>query len=177
MMRFVRKAFARFAAREEGTATLEFVIVIPVLTTIFLASVESGFYMTRWVMMDQALDQVVRDVRMGALPGLNHAGLAAEICARVAILRDCETNLLIEMNEIDPATFALPPTPVTCINRADRIEPVLGRYDAPSQPMLVRVCMIQDPIFPTTGFGLRMKMQGQDGYAMIATSLYANEPF
>lgn len=176
MMRFLRKAFARFAAREDGTATAEFVIAVPVLVTIFLASVESGLYMTRWVMMDRALDQVMRDVRLGNMPGVTHAELRAAICERAAILRDCNNTLMVELLPINPNTWAMPATPVTCINRAEDIEPVLGRLGEPSEPMLVRLCVVQDPIFPTTGMGLRMKMPGQDGYALIAMSLYANEP-
>lgn len=176
MMRFVRNAFARFAAREEGTATAEFVIAVPVLITIFLASIESGFYMTRWVMMDQALDHVMREVRLGNMPGVTHAELRTAICERAAILHDCESTLMVELQPVNPTTWAMPATPVTCINRAEDIEPVLGPTGGPSEPMLVRLCVVQDPIFPTTGLGLRMKMEGQDGYAMIAMSLYANEP-
>jgi TadE-like protein len=194
MMRFIAKAGARFAARtkgvaarfamcrdgfaarEDGTATAEFVIAVPVIVTIFLASIESGLYMTRWVMMDQALDHVMRDIRLGAMPGVTHAELRDAICERAAILRDCDQNLLIEMQSINTANWTMPGTPVTCINRAEDIEPVLGPLGGANEPMLVRLCVVQDPIFPTTGLGLRMKMDGQDGYAMIAMSVYANEP-
>lgn len=194
MMRFIAKAGAwlaartkgvaarfslhkdGFAAREDGTATAEFVIAVPVIVTIFLASIESGLYMTRWVMMDQALDHVMRDIRLGAMPGVTHAELRDAICERAAILRDCDQNLLIEMQSINTANWTMPGTPVTCINRAEDIEPVLGPLGGANEPMLVRLCVVQDPIFPTTGLGLRMKMDGQDGYAMIAMSVYANEP-
>jgi len=171
-----QNAALRFAAREDGTATAEFVIAVPVLITIFLASVESGLYMTRWVMMDQALDHVMRDIRLGAMPGVTHAELRAAICERAAILHDCNQNLMIEMLPINPTTWAMPATATMCINRAEDIEPVLGPQGGANEPMIVRLCVVQDPIFPTTGLGLRMKMDGQDGYAMIAMSVYANEP-
>ena len=55
MMRFMKR-LARGFRREDGTASVEFVMVVPVLLTVFMASFESGLLMTRSIMLEQAVD-------------------------------------------------------------------------------------------------------------------------
>ncbi|MEZ5796378.1 MAG: hypothetical protein R3D63_02055 [Paracoccaceae bacterium] len=42
--------------------------------------------------------------------------------------------------------------------------------------MIVRVCAVQDPFFPTTGLGLQLKADAEGGYQLIAASVFVNEP-
>ena len=46
--------------REDGTAAMEFVLVIPVIMMIFMASFESGLLMTRSIMLEQSVDMTMR---------------------------------------------------------------------------------------------------------------------
>ncbi len=42
--------------------------------------------------------------------------------------------------------------------------------------MLVRVCVIQDAIFPTSGIGLGLSVDSLGGYALISRSAFVVEP-
>jgi hypothetical protein len=176
----VRTALSRLFRRtraEDGTATVEFVIVVPMVLMIFMASVEAGFYMAKHVMLERGVDMAIRDVRLGQVPVVNQEVLREMICEGAHILVDCEDVLLIEMRPVSTETFDLPAAPATCINRGEEVEPMTDVLPGGSgEFMIVRACAIQDPMFPSTGIGLRLRADAQGGYQMIASSLFVNEP-
>ena len=45
-----------------------------------------------------------------------------------------------------------------------------------SEPVLVRVCVRQDAMFPSTGVGLGLQQDAQGGYALVARSVFVNDP-
>jgi Flp pilus assembly protein TadG len=166
-----------FLRSQEASSTVEFVLTVPVLMTIFMASVESGMMMVRSVMMDQAVDHVMRDLRLNNLGAVNHASLRNEICDRLTMIDNCRSAVKIELTPISTQTWAVPTAPATCINRAQPMEPYADfSVGGANEPMLVRVCVTVDPIFPMTGMGLRMRSDGQGGYTIVAMSVFANEP-
>lgn len=171
------KRIARAFRREDGTATIEFVMAVPVLLTVFMASFESGLLMVRSIMLDQATDMTMRELRLGHIPLPTSAILKKEICKRTTIIRDCEANIMIELNRISKTSWAFPSNNVACIDRDEEILPVVN-YIVPTQNdlMLVRVCVVQDALFPTTGVGLALPKDGKDGYAVVATSAFSAEP-
>lgn len=173
----IRRALSRLLRREDGTATVEFVLVVPIVVTIFIASVEAGFYMAKHVMMERGLDLVMRDVRLGNLGSFEDNKLRKLVCAATPILEDCENSLMVEMRPISTASFDMPAEDAPCVNRgeetkaADHVTP-----GGSNEIMIIRICAIQDPIFPSTGIGLRLKAHGQSGYEMMAASVFVNEP-
>ena len=163
--------------REDGTAALEFVLAVPLLITIFMASFESGLLMIRSIMLEQSVDMTMRELRLGHYTLPDAALLKAEICKRTVIFKDCEANIMIEMTRISTATWALPSTGVACIDRAEDIQPVTSlQIGQQNDIMLVRVCVVQDALFPTTGIGLGLPKDGEGGYGVIATSAFVTEP-
>ncbi len=173
----IRRALSRLFRREDGTATVEFVLVVPVVISIFMASVEAGFYMAKHVMLERGLDLVMRDLRLGNLGAVDHNDLRELICEATPILVDCESILKVEMRPISTISFNMPSTPATCINRGEETEPLTDFIPGGSNEiMIVRVCAIQDPIFPSTGIGLRMRADDQGGYQMVTASVFVNEP-
>lgn len=42
--------------------------------------------------------------------------------------------------------------------------------------MLVRVCALFEPFFPTTGLGMMMRYNARGDYALVATTAFVNEP-
>jgi hypothetical protein len=171
------KCLSRWLRREDGTATIEFVIFVPIVVTIFMASVEAGFYMAKHVMMERGLDMVIRDVRLGNIPNVNHNVLRTRICEATPILSDCESILKVEMRPVEMSTFAMPTQPATCIDRGANSEPMADFVPGqPDQLMVVRICAVQDPIFPSTGIGLQLRKDAQGGYQLISASVYVVEP-
>ncbi len=177
MIRAILSRLARAARREDGTATVEFVIAVPAVLMIFMASVEAGFFMAKHVMLERGLDMVIRDVRLGHVPVVNQGVLRQRVCDATPILANCESILMVEMRPVSTATFAMPATPPTCLNRGEASEPLVEFVPGGSNElMMVRICAVQDPIFPSTGIGLRLRKDALGGYQLATASVYVNEP-
>ena len=176
MIRCVKRLTHAFR-REDGTAALEFVLAVPLLITIFMASFESGLLMIRSIMLEQSVDMTMRELRLGHYTLPDAALLKTEICKRTVIFKDCEANITIEMTRINTSNWALPASGVACIDRAQELQPVLAfQRDQQNDVMLVRVCVVQDALFPTTGIGLGLPKDGHGGYGVITTSAFVTEP-
>ena len=120
------------------------------LLTVFMASFESGLLMTRSIMLEQAVDITMRELRLGHYPLPDAALLKREICKRTIIFKSCETNIMIEMTRVSTQTWALPSTNVSCVDREEEIQPVTAlQIGQQNDVMLIRVCVIQDALFPT----------------------------
>ena len=177
MMRLLRSRLFRSLRREDGTATVEFVIFIPVLLMIFMASIESGFYMAKYVMLERGLDIVMRDVRLGKMGVVNQANLRTAICNATPILTDCANVVKIDMRPVSTANFDMPADPAKCVNRGSATQAnTTFTPGSSNEIMIVRVCVVQDLMFPSTGYGLRLKKDAQGGYQMVAASFFVNEP-
>lgn len=176
----MKRLFKRLAcvfSREDGNSSVEFVIVAPLLLIVFMAAFESGLLMTRSIMLEQALDKTIRELRLGHYTLPDAAKLKSEICKRTVIFTNCEANITIEMTRVNTATWAMPVSNVACIDRSEQFAPVVA-YVTPQQNdvMIVRVCVIQDALFPTTGLGLALPKDGNGGYGIVAVTAFATEP-
>ena len=177
MIRLFSNALRRFGRREDGTAAIEFAMTVPLLMMIFMASFESGFLMIRSIMLEQSVDMTMRELRLGHLPLATAATLKDEICSRSVILTNCEDNITIEMRRINTTSWDLPTSNVACMDRVEDIEPaVVFDQGQQNDVMLVRVCVVQDAMFPTTGVGLGLPKDDQGGYGLITTTAFSVEP-
>lgn len=177
MTRLFRKKLRRFGLNESGTAAVEFVMAVPLLMAIFMASFESGFLMIRSLMLEQSVDMTMRELRLGHYPIPTAALLKEEICKRSVILKDCEANISIEMTRISTTTWALPTNRIACVDREEDIQPVtIVQQGQQNDVMLVRVCVVQDAMFPTTGIGLGLPKDAQGGYGLVSVSAFVTEP-
>lgn len=162
--------------REDGTATVEFVLTAPAVIFTFLAAFESGIYMVRYILLDRALDITVRELRLGMITTPALSSIKTSICDNTSLVDDCVSNLRLEMFSVDTATWTFPTGPVACRDRAQQInldEPKLG---VENEVMLIRACLTADAFFPTTGIAARMTRDSQGGYFITAMSGFVNEP-
>lgn len=176
-----------FLHDERGTAAIEFVFIIPVVMLIFMASFESSLYMARHVMLERSVDIVVRDIRLGKLDDLTPAQLKERICETSALVNTvsaCIDSMRVWMQPIDTANFAMVAPPRSCIDRGQPINTNIEnnaaefRFGSDNEIMLLRVCLKEEPMFPTTVIGAGLIADGEnDGnYALITTSVFVNEP-
>ena len=167
----------RALRREEGSSTIEFVLVLPLFLTIFMAGAEAGIMLTRHAMLERALDLAIRDLRLGLQANPTADDVKDRICENTAVIRDCDGSLLLELAPVDTASWVMPPDPPACIDREEDIKPVTAFVPgAGNQLMLVRACLIVDPIFPTTPFALQLPLDASGGYQMRSASSFVNEP-
>lgn len=163
--------------REDGTATMEFVLVIPAIMAIFMASFESGLLMTRSIMLEQSVDMTMRELRLGHFPSVTNKLLKDEICSRTIIFPDCSKNIKIEMERISTATFDFPAAPDHCINRREVGEPVVAlNAGQQNDLMMVRVCVVMDAMFPSTGIAMKLPLDSDGGYGLVARTAFVTEP-
>ena len=176
MIRFMRR-LARGFMREDGTATIEFALAVPVLMTVFMASFESGLLMTRSIMLDQAVDITMREMRLGHLVSPTAAMIKEEICKRSVILNNCEANTIVELTRISTTTWKMPSARASCVSRDLQYQdPDIFVSTAPNDMMLVRVCVRQDLMFPTSGLGLKLATDSQGGYGLVSMTAFVVEP-
>jgi hypothetical protein len=162
---------------EEGSATAEFVIVLPTLMLLFLSTFELGLLMTRQVMLDRAVDLAIRDVRLGAFEEVTHDALKDLVCERAMAIPNCERDLRLEMRPLDPRNWQGIPAAVDCVDRADDSAPVRTFTPGQSNQLLVlRACALFDPWFPSTGLGFDIPKVSGGAYALVTASAFVIEP-
>ena len=171
--------FHRFIRCEAGGGgVIEFVIMLPMLMFIFMASAEAGLYTVRQILLDRAVERTMRDLGLGNIPNPTHDTIKANICLNVPAIPNCDDNIRVELLPVSTTTWDLPSNAATCIDRGSAVQPALSfNPGVASQLMLVRVCVIQDAMFPGTGIGKGMEeADGQEGYRIITVSGFVNEP-
>lgn len=170
--------YARFRRDESGSATIEFALLLPLMVTIFLSSFELGMLAARNAMLDRGLDVAVRELRLGMLTPLTEENLRDRVCEAAVIVPDCEAHLRLEMLPLDPRNLSLIPAQADCID--------IGNPDAPlrnfvpgvnNQLVMIRACVLIDPLSPVTGLGKILSEARADGaYALTSTAAYVVEP-
>ena len=177
----MKRFYNAFRRREEGSASIEFVLLFPMIMFLFLTGFESGYYMVRNVMVERALDIAIRDVRLGGSKVPDLVGLKKNICANAGILPDCMNSLQIEMSPVavEPGAIAAESGPIRCIDKGSNMDPSTATtysIGGENEMMLVRVCALSQPLFPTTRLGLGMRVDGFGNYAIVAVAAFVNEP-
>lgn len=176
-----------FTADERGTASIEFVFIIPIIMMIFMASFEASMFMARHAMLERSVDIVVRDIRLGNYSSLTHAQLKREICSGGMLVNDVDTcvkSMRIWMQPISTADFDMSRVPTKgCQDKRADIAPLPEptgaefAYGTDNDIMLLRICLKEEPMFPTTLVGAGMIKDELDGnYALLTTTIFVNEP-
>ena len=167
----------RFWRREDANASIEFVILVPVMLMILFASVEAGFLTARQTMLERGMETTMRALRLGRIQPVTLEALRDSICREAVIVPGCRDNLLIELRRLDPQAINLPTGDTPCVNRAEQTTPAVSLTPGVEHDMiLVRACLIYDPLFPTSGYGLGLPLDASGGFRMTAASAYVNEP-
>jgi Flp pilus assembly protein TadG len=163
------------ATREDGSSTVEFALIVPVILTIFIASFESAFVMLRQNLLQHAVDTTMRELRLGHLVNPTQASLKAMICSNMTMIEGCNANILVEVKPI--TNWTMPATRAACIDQGSTIIPVTElTVGQQNQLMLVRVCIVQDMIFPSGGLALSLPTNYDGDFNLVAVSAYVNEP-
>lgn len=179
-------SFRRFLADTRGTATIEFVLLLPLVLLIFFASFESSMFMIRNVMLERSVFDVSRDLRLGTVGNITHRQLKERLCENGILVgseENCRASMRIWMQPVNTATFDMPTAPSACV---DRTEPIDVNFAPPSgefvlgndnELMLLQICLKADPFFPTTAVGAGLTRGFPDGsYALRTTAIFVNEP-
>jgi Flp pilus assembly protein TadG len=170
------KRFGAFLRDSGGNATLEFLTLVPFLFYLIFSMGEAGVLMTRAVMLERGVNIAIRDLRLGLTPGITHDQLKDRICDAAFLLGGCREGLMLELTPLADVT-AFPAGQTQCVDRTSEVEPTVNFVPgARSEIMLVRACVIVDPLFPGTGLGAMLPKDASGGYSIIVQTGFMNEP-
>ena len=172
-LRFLR----RFRRGEEGSPTVEFVIVFPVIMTFVASACESGLLLTRQMMLQHGVEMSGRAVRLGVGDEVTDEEIRRMVCTGAGIIPDCMESLKVEMIRIDPNNWQSPPAIPDCVDRSEPATPNRTfEHGIDHELMLIRVCALFDPMFPNFGHGVQLSRERGGDYALVASTLFVMEP-
>ncbi|MGJ8589583.1 MAG: TadE/TadG family type IV pilus assembly protein [Yoonia sp.] len=185
----MKNLLQRFLKDDNGTSSIEIVLVFPVFFGFFLMTYESGVLSSRQVMLEHGVDVATREVRIGVIatddPDDLRDILRARICEASSILPDCATQLEIELIQRDPRNWTALDPDIECVDRSDLNAAYTGSIDTGgnNQLMFLRACIRIDPFLPSSALGKAFIAANEgnaaagDSYALVATSAFVVEPF
>jgi Flp pilus assembly protein TadG len=177
----------RFARDEQATSTIEFVIMFPVVITLFVAAFETGMILSRQVLMERSLDEAVRMLRLvrtltdpvtGNPRPLTALDVQNAICDNTGSIPRCDEVLVVQLTRVNRQTYDIPTPDVVCVDRNDlSIQPSNGfQHGQDNELILIRTCAVVDRILPFSGFGLNLVRDDTGGLHIVASSVFVNEP-
>lgn len=177
MMRFLKQRTAAWARNEDGNASVEFVIVVPVFIAMMIMSIELGYVTLRQTMLERGLDIAVRDIRLSTSSSPQHSEIKQTICDEAMIIPNCSSNLRLEMISADPRNFAgINPVP-DCVDLSQPAKPLRAFENGQSNElMILRACAIYDPIFPEDMLGEKLIKASNGQPAFVSMSAFVQEP-
>ncbi|MDA0186984.1 TadE/TadG family type IV pilus assembly protein [Roseicyclus sp.] len=176
-----------FIRDERATSTIEFLIMFPVILTLFVAVFETGVILSRQVLMERSLEEAARLLRLsreivdpvtGQSRPPNADDIKTAICDNTRAIRNCDSVMVVELTVIDRMTYAMPGNGAVCVRRDDPSHVPFSVFDqgAGNQLVMIRACAVIDRILPFSGFGLNLARDDSGGLHMVAASVYVNEP-
>ncbi|MDP2738415.1 MAG: hypothetical protein Q8O82_06825 [Pseudorhodobacter sp.] len=169
----------RFLQREDGAVTIPTIIFIPFFLLIFTSSIELSTLSIRQSLLDRAVDDTARILRLGIEPLPDHTTLKRSICNRIAIVSNCMNDLMVEVIEVDKVTWTTTRTgtAIACVDHSVETTPealiLRGKED---QLMLMRVCLKVKPMMPGAGVGAQLVKDGDGAVALVSVTAFVNEP-
>lgn len=170
-------------ARDNGAATVEFVVLFPFFIGVVFAGVEGGWMMTRFMMVERGVDVAMRDVRLGAIQDPTYEELRTRICDVIRVVDDCDQNLVIT-TQIVRVDEAVDTGSAPCFDRTAS-EDELAEFNpadghttgSSSQIVVVKICAIVDPLMRNFGLSTFLPLDASGGFPIRTTTAFLNEPF
>lgn len=177
-MRALRRILGRFARGQQGSATIEFVLLFPVVMYPFMMAMEMGFIQIRQAMIERGMDIAVRELRLGDPTLADPDNLKARVCAEILVVPNCADDLLLAMTSVAVVDFAETAGDIECVDRTEEANPDIDDHDlgATNEMMLLEFCVLHDPIFPSFGLGKILPKEPGGGFALTASTFFVNEP-
>ncbi|GAB5448193.1 TadE/TadG family type IV pilus assembly protein [Gymnodinialimonas sp.] len=175
----LRHRIRAFWKDEAATATLEFVIVFPLLMIVYIAAFETALILTRQIMLERSLDMSTRVLRLAQGVITDASTVRDTMCSNTNLLPNCETLLTIDLQIIDRTVYDMPSNDQVCAGRGNGI--VIApdnefEVGADNDFLLIRTCLVVERILPFSGFGLNLTRDDDGDMHMMASTIFVNEP-
>ncbi len=177
MTRTVKKFLKSFAKDETGSAVVPFALWTPVFLGLILSAIEMGTVTIRHTALERALDQTVREIRIGQGDLNSHAALKERICQAAAVLPSCTEMLHLEMIRLDMRNWSGPQNRADCVDTSEEVTPNRTfEHATENQTMFLRACFKYRPITPAGTLSSSLQKDDAGYTALISTSAFVTEP-
>ncbi|MEX0349819.1 MAG: TadE/TadG family type IV pilus assembly protein [Paracoccaceae bacterium] len=171
------KRLRRFLKKEDGAATVEFVMIFPAVMFLVASGAEMAMLNIHRGMLERAVDTTVRDIRLSTGTRFEHDGVKQTICERAEFIRDCDSNLRLELVPVDPRETVTTQEGVNCVDRVEEINQQYRFTNGQSNELMVmHACVLIDPVMPTSHLGTALADNEDGKYRLFATSVFVQEP-
>lgn len=177
MTRFLKTLLIRFGREETGSMVVPFALWFPLFAAILFSAIEIGAVSLRHTVLEAALDDAVREIRLGTGTITSHDDVKDKICAQATILPDCATTLRLEMKTKDMRNFTPEIGDPDCIDVALPIQPVRSFQNGTSnQTMLMIACYRYKPVVSHLGLGVALKKDSSGNTTLFSSTAFVQEP-
>jgi len=167
----------RFLRREDGTSSVEFALTFPFVFYFFGLGTETAIYQMQQVMFERGVDIVVRDLRLGDTTLYDPDTLIQAVCDNALVVSGCVDDLNLEMETVNVTTYRGPDSSIDCVDRTETARPLISMTPgAGDSVMIMRFCLLIDPLFPNWGLGMVLPQVAGGGVPLYAQTFYVNEP-
>jgi len=176
MFRSLLPNLRSFRESEDGSMVVPFALWMPVFILLIVSSIELGTLTIRHTQLERALDQTVRDVKIGS-GAATHDELKQAICEKTSVLPGCMTTLHLEMIVLDMRNWSTPPAQADCVDISEEVTPQRNfEHGEGGQMMLLRACYKFQPVTPIGSLNASLRTDGNGYSALISTSAFVHEP-
>ncbi len=186
MKRQLFKRLRKFRDCEDGSvSTIEFLFWFPFFVYVAWSGIDLGLMSFNHANLERALDETIREVRLNRLPEgeteWEHDTLKDMVCSRTFFVKDCASELALEMKSIDPRVGnQLNPEP-NCVDKPETIrDPASIDFDqgTSNELMIIRACLEVRPVWGFTMIGDMVQRNGANGqWELQSTTVFVHEPF
>ena len=175
-MRAASERLREFRRNDEGTAAIEFTIIAPIFFAMMFSFYDVGMLMLRQVMLNQAVDMTMREVRI-AKPGEWDARRFIDtVCGRTYVLPKCKATMMVDQQAVGRLAVNLPADNVPCRNpKNTTIAPMQYSPSSSGQVMFLRVCAVASPLLPGYAFARHLPTNSAGEVQIITTTAFMGE--
>ena len=178
MIGVIRKGLRRFLDADKGSAVVPFAMWTPLMVGIALSTIELGALTMRHVALERALDQTVREVKLGTGRNYTHDQLKTKICDRASVLVNCQETLQLEMVTLNMRSWREPEANADCVDTSTgEVTPQRTfEHGQEHETMMLRACYKYRPISPTSYLAAELPKDAQGYTALVSTASFVHEP-
>lgn len=172
----------KFRRDETGFMSIDFIFLFPVIIFVMFLALEAGILATRQVMLDRALAETSRTLKLSGGTPPSQEELVQQVCDIANVFPDCTSSVTVEVAPINTNTWDVGAEYIECYdfdNRdgEDAFVPA-NEYDggAGSQLMMLKICATFTPLFPYVGLGAKLRKVNETDYSIASAIAYVNEP-
>lgn len=176
MTRSLTSFLRHFRDRDDGSMVVPFALWMPVFILLIVSSIELGTITVRHTVLERALDQTVREIKIGT-GAVTHDQLKEAICNKTSVLPECMQTLHLEMIVLDMRNWSQPSDKADCIDAAEPVTPQRNFENGQGgEMMFLRACYKFKPVTPIGSLNASLTTDSQGYTGIVSTSAFVHEP-